>query len=122
MVLHAALLSVDTVIACAFREKKKKGGKVEPKKKSVGEKEKEGGNESFKSKEFISSEESSSESDHDKGRKRKVCDGRLSSRLYWSYVDVHRLTCFICPRLLMVMRRKHPHPPAQRSRDLTDDH
>ncbi len=76
MVLHAALLSVDTVIACAFREKKKKGGKVEPKKKkSVGEKEKkEVGNESFKSKEFISSEESSSESDHDKGRKRKVCD------------------------------------------------
>ncbi len=39
-VLHAALLSVDTVITCAFREKKKKGGKVEPKKKSVGEKEK----------------------------------------------------------------------------------
>ncbi len=65
-----------TVITCAFREKKKKGGKVEPKKKSVGEKEKkkEGGNESFKSKEFISSEESSSESDHDRGSKRKVCD------------------------------------------------
>ncbi|XP_016414406.1 FACT complex subunit SSRP1-like [Sinocyclocheilus rhinocerous] len=70
-----SLLFVDTVIACAFREKKKKGGKVEAKKKSGGEKEtKEGGNESFKSKEFISSEESSSESDHDRGSKRKASD------------------------------------------------
>lgn len=58
-----------------FREKKKKGGKVDAKKaKSGGEKErkKEAGNDSFKSKEFISSEESSSESDHGKGSKRKV--------------------------------------------------
>lgn len=63
-------------ITCTFREKKKKGGKVEAKRKSGGEKDrkKEGGNESFKSKEFISSEESSSESDHGRGSKRKVCD------------------------------------------------
>lgn len=48
---------------------------MEAKKKSGGEKDKkkEAVNESFKSKEFISSEESSSESDHDRGSKRKVC-------------------------------------------------
>uniref|UniRef100_A0A673MMK7 FACT complex subunit SSRP1 n=1 Tax=Sinocyclocheilus rhinocerous TaxID=307959 RepID=A0A673MMK7_9TELE len=65
-----------TVIACAFREKKKKGGKVEAKKKSGGEKEtkKESVNESFKSKEFISSEESSSESEHDRGSKLKASE------------------------------------------------
>lgn len=56
------------------REKKKKGGKADEKKrKSVGEKERDKVvNESFKSKEFISSEESSSDSDRGKGKKRKV--------------------------------------------------
>lgn len=45
----------------------------EKKRKSGGEKERDkGGNESFKSKEFISSEESSSDSDHGKAKKRKV--------------------------------------------------
>ncbi|KAK1804320.1 hypothetical protein P4O66_020330, partial [Electrophorus voltai] len=62
--------------ASAGKEKKKKGGKAEEKRKSAAEKEREkGGNESFKSKEFISSEESSSESEHDKGKKRKVKSG-----------------------------------------------
>ncbi|XP_076829954.1 FACT complex subunit SSRP1 [Brachyhypopomus gauderio] len=61
------------------KKEKKKGKKVEEKKvksKSAGVKEKEGaaGNESFKSREFISSEESSSESDRGKGRKRKGSD------------------------------------------------
>uniref|UniRef100_A0A672QG22 FACT complex subunit SSRP1 n=1 Tax=Sinocyclocheilus grahami TaxID=75366 RepID=A0A672QG22_SINGR len=55
-----------------------KGGKNEEKKKRKSgggrekEKERATGNDSFKSREFISSEESSSESDKGKGRKRKV--------------------------------------------------
>uniref|UniRef100_A0A8C2ATC9 FACT complex subunit SSRP1 n=1 Tax=Cyprinus carpio TaxID=7962 RepID=A0A8C2ATC9_CYPCA len=59
-------------------KKKKKGGKNEEKKKRKSgggrekEKERATGNDSFKSREFISSEESSSESDKGKGRKRKV--------------------------------------------------
>ncbi|XP_039545753.1 FACT complex subunit SSRP1 isoform X1 [Pimephales promelas] len=62
------------------KERKKKGGKNEEKKKkkSGGGKEKEKervtGNDSFKSREFISSEESSSESERGKGRKRKGSD------------------------------------------------
>ncbi len=62
----------------SWRERKKKGGKNEEKstRKSGGGKEKEKeratGNDSFKSREFISSEESSSETDKGKGRKRKV--------------------------------------------------
>ncbi|KAF4094216.1 hypothetical protein AMELA_G00010440 [Ameiurus melas] len=58
----------------AVKEKKKKGRKADEKKrKSILEKERDKGvNESFKSKEFISSEESSSDSDHGKGRKRKA--------------------------------------------------
>ncbi|KAF5904952.1 FACT complex subunit SSRP1-like, partial [Clarias magur] len=57
----------------AVKEKKKKGGKADEKKrKSGGDKERDrGGNESFKSKEFISSEESSSDSDRGKSKKRK---------------------------------------------------
>uniref|UniRef100_A0A672QFV0 FACT complex subunit SSRP1 n=1 Tax=Sinocyclocheilus grahami TaxID=75366 RepID=A0A672QFV0_SINGR len=60
------------------KERKKKGGKNEEKKKRKSgggrekEKERATGNDSFKSREFISSEESSSESDKGKGRKRKV--------------------------------------------------
>lgn len=80
----------DTVDTCVSREKKKKGGKVDAK-KSGGDKDRkrESVNESFKSKEFISSEESSSESDHrkggkgGKGSKRKVCDGRVC--FYWRF-------------------------------------
>ncbi len=62
----------------SWREKKKKGGKNEEKRKRKSgggrekEKERATGNDSFKSREFISSEESSSESDKGKGRKRKV--------------------------------------------------
>ncbi|KTG41307.1 hypothetical protein cypCar_00006470 [Cyprinus carpio] len=61
-------------------ERKKKGGKNEEKKKRKSgggrekEKERATGNDSFKSREFISSEESSSESDKGKGRKRKGSD------------------------------------------------
>uniref|UniRef100_A0A8C2ARQ7 FACT complex subunit SSRP1 n=1 Tax=Cyprinus carpio TaxID=7962 RepID=A0A8C2ARQ7_CYPCA len=57
------------------KERKKKGGKNEEKKKRKSgggrekEKERATGNDSFKSREFISSEESSSESDKGKGRK-----------------------------------------------------
>lgn len=60
------------------RERKRKGGKSDDKKKrkSAGqekERERATGNDSFKSREFISSEDSSSESDRGKkGRKRKV--------------------------------------------------
>ncbi|XP_016095545.1 FACT complex subunit SSRP1 isoform X1 [Sinocyclocheilus grahami] len=62
------------------KERKKKGGKNEEKKKRKSgggrekEKERATGNDSFKSREFISSEESSSESDKGKGRKRKGSD------------------------------------------------
>ncbi|KAL7889676.1 hypothetical protein AOLI_G00019340 [Acnodon oligacanthus] len=62
------------------KKERKKGGKSEKKKKkkssTVREREKErpAGNDSFKSREFISSEESSSESDRGKGRKRKGSD------------------------------------------------
>lgn len=57
------------------KEKKKIIGKADAKKSGAEkERKKEGGNESFKSKEFISSEESSSESDHGKGSKRKASD------------------------------------------------
>uniref|UniRef100_A0A673NFW8 FACT complex subunit SSRP1 n=1 Tax=Sinocyclocheilus rhinocerous TaxID=307959 RepID=A0A673NFW8_9TELE len=62
----------------SIKERKKKGGKNEEKRKRKSgggrekEKERATGNDSFKSREFISSEESSSESDKRKGRKRKV--------------------------------------------------
>ncbi|XP_066534783.1 FACT complex subunit SSRP1 [Hoplias malabaricus] len=63
------------------KKEKKKGKKNEKKKKKKSsgggkerEKEKATGNDSFKSREFISSEESSSESDRGKGRKRKGSD------------------------------------------------
>uniref|UniRef100_A0A9J7Z3P4 FACT complex subunit SSRP1 n=2 Tax=Cyprinus carpio TaxID=7962 RepID=A0A9J7Z3P4_CYPCA len=66
------------------KERKKKGGKNEEKKKRKSgggrekEKERATGNDSFKSREFISSEESSSESDKGKGRKRKWSVHRLA--------------------------------------------
>ncbi|XP_062852360.1 FACT complex subunit SSRP1 isoform X2 [Trichomycterus rosablanca] len=63
------------------KKESKKAGRSEEKKKkkkSAGQKERERdrtpGNDSFKSREFISSEESSSESDRGKGRKRKGSD------------------------------------------------
>ncbi|XP_036430266.1 FACT complex subunit SSRP1 isoform X1 [Colossoma macropomum] len=62
------------------KKERKKGGKSEKKKKKKPgagrerEKERPAGNDSFKSREFISSEESSSESDRGKGRKRKGSD------------------------------------------------
>uniref|UniRef100_A0AAR2JFH7 FACT complex subunit SSRP1 n=1 Tax=Pygocentrus nattereri TaxID=42514 RepID=A0AAR2JFH7_PYGNA len=75
----------------AVKEKKKKGGKVEAKKrKSGGDKEPEKGNDSFKSKEFISSEESSSDSDRGKSKKRKVTAHE------GVYVRCHGYTVSLC--------------------------
>ncbi|XP_049337138.1 FACT complex subunit SSRP1 [Astyanax mexicanus] len=66
--------------ASSSKKERKKAAKSEKKKKKKSgrgkerEKEKPSGNDSFKSREFISSEESSSESDRGKGRKRKGSD------------------------------------------------
>lgn len=70
------VLNISPPLFHVFRLRKKKGGKSDEenkKGKSGGgrERERETGNDSFKSREFISSEESSSESDRGKG-KRKV--------------------------------------------------
>lgn len=100
MLTHFKKESLPFSLLCD-REKKKKGGKADEKKrKSGGEKERDKvGNESFKSKEFISSEESSSDSDHGKGRKRKVTHCRspenflkFRNRKYYFIFLPHRLT------------------------------